>query len=56
MYIKFQTSALVRIKTLKPYTLAGFEPTTHCSAGGRDALNATLPEQINKKTFFLKKF
>jgi hypothetical protein len=37
------TTALQCIPSLKPYTLAGFEPGIFCSVGGRD--------EISSKTF-----
>jgi hypothetical protein len=36
MKIKMQRTALQCIKSLKPYTLAGFEHTVFCSIGGDD--------------------
>jgi hypothetical protein len=44
--IKFLTTALQCIRTLIPYTLAGFEPGSSFSVGGRDDHYSTPPWQF----------
>jgi hypothetical protein len=51
MHIKFCQQHCIVYKTLKPYTLAGFEPGLFCSVGGRDGHYATSPGQIYKGFF-----
>jgi hypothetical protein len=48
MHIKFWKQHCNLFKTLKPYTLAGFEPGIFCSVGGRDDHYATPPGLYRK--------
>jgi hypothetical protein len=50
------TTALQCINSLKPYTLAGFEPGIFCSVGGPDDHYATPPRQGTAKHFKTRKF
>jgi hypothetical protein len=42
MHIKYDNSTAI-YNSLKPYTLAGFEPGIFCSVGGRDDHYTTAP-------------
>jgi hypothetical protein len=46
------TTSLQFIKSLKPYTLAGFEPGIFCSGGGRDDRYATYCEFLDTSFWF----
>jgi hypothetical protein len=46
MQIILQDAVLLYLKSLKPYTLAGFEPAIFCTVGGDDVHFTTPPENL----------